>query len=80
MQKTYEIVAMLVIVIVWLCVSSFIIAAPLYLAWTWFGLGQKFFYFLPRVWQVPDYLDFTIAIIFLVVVRNLFVSPPSITN
>ena len=30
-------------------------AVPFWLFWTWAGIGQKFFYFLPEVYQTPGF-------------------------
>jgi hypothetical protein len=32
------------------------LAIPFWVVWTWGGTGQRFFYFLPDVYQAPSFL------------------------
>ena len=53
------------------------LAIPFWLIWTWFGLGEKYFYFLPPVYQAPGFwncvgLFIAVPILYLIFVPKLF--------
>ena len=41
-------------------VSAFVaisVSVPFWLCWTWVGIGEKYFYFLPEMYHNPPFMD-----------------------
>ena len=50
-----------------------IFAVPFWLIWTLFGLGEKYFYFLPPVYHTPDFLSCVGLFIVVPILYRIFV-------
>jgi len=33
------------------------LSVPFWVCWTWFGIGEKYFYFLPQIFQIIPFWD-----------------------
>ncbi len=36
---------------------SISVSVPFWVLWTWYGIGEKYFYFLPVVYYKPGFVD-----------------------
>lgn len=54
------------------------ISIPFWIAWSYFGLGAKFFYFVPEVYQTPSLLEVMGVFAIVSVLKSIFL--PSFTS